>query len=364
MNPDWPTDDPDVRLALERALADGSWGRYRGPHLPALESALATAHDGTNVVTCASGTLAVEAALRAADVGASHDVIMPAYDYEANFLTAHTLGATPVLVDTEPTTGAIDPACLAAAITPRAKAVVVSHLHGGLARMRAIRDVCDSHGLRLIEDAAQCPGAVVDGRPAGTWGDLGVLSFGGSKLLTAGRGGAVLTAHADLARRLRLWLGRGVQQWAVLSEIQAIVLLPQLAKLASRNEQRWRRVRELETLVAAVPGLTRFANQPADSPAFYKVGFHFDAAKFGASREAFVRAMRAEGVAFDAGFRASHVGRSPSRFRAPLPLPNAERLHREVVILHHPVLLGTDADIRHIAATIEKTYCNAGRLDP
>src|SRR5207248_10385195 len=101
------------------------------------------------------------------------------------------------------------------------------------------------------EDAAQAPGSRVQGRMAGTWGDVGTLSFGGSKLLTAGRGGAILTRHADVAQRLRLTLQRG-NQVCPLSVLQAAVLLPQLAKLADRNARRADAVGLLKQSLAAV----------------------------------------------------------------------------------------------------------------
>jgi len=120
--------------------------------------------------------------------------------------------------------------------------------------MQELVAVAAAHALAVIEDAAQAPGAVVQGRKAGTWGDVGVLSFGGSKLLTAGRGGALLTARADIAQRARLWQHRG-NQVCPLSELQAAVLLPQLAKLDARNVQRRMSVGRLLEALAQVPGL-------------------------------------------------------------------------------------------------------------
>src|SRR4029077_5491179 len=97
--PDWPGHDLEVAAAVSAALADGSWGKYDGPHVAALEADLARYHSVSHALTCASGTLAVEIALRALQVGPGDEVILAAYDYEANFLCVHALGATPVLVD-------------------------------------------------------------------------------------------------------------------------------------------------------------------------------------------------------------------------------------------------------------------------
>src|SRR5205814_3527552 len=136
-----------------------------------------------------------------------------------------------------------------------------------------------ARGIRVIEDAAQCPGALVQGRRAGTWGDAGVLSFGGSKLLTAGRGGALLTPHADVLQRARLALHRG-NVVCPLSELQAAALLPQLEQLDERNTRRRAAVARLTELLRDVPGLSPFRNAVVGAACYYKVGFRFDETAF------------------------------------------------------------------------------------
>jgi perosamine synthetase len=228
--------------------------------------------------------------------------------------------------------------------------------------MREIMEFAAAKGLPVIEDAAQMPGATIQGRKAGTWGDVGILSFGGSKLLSAGRGGALLTRHADVYQRARLHQLRG-NLVCPLSELQAAVLLPQLDMLDARSNQRSRNVSLLKECLRDVPGLRPFANRSVEcEPGYYKFGFQFGAEAFGLARERFVMALRAEGIAFDEGFRALHIGRSPSRFRCAGELTEAERAHHGAVILHHPVLLGVEEEIQEIVAAVRKVYANAGRL--
>ncbi len=288
---------------------------------------------------------------------------MAAYEYEANFLNIHAIGARPVLVDVDPSNVCLNPEQLERALGPAVKAILVSHLHGGLVPMPRVRAIADQHGIPIVEDAAQATGATVAGRKAGAWGDVGILSFGGSKLLCAGRGGALLIQRADVFQRAKVWLSRGVQQWAALSELQATVLLPQLAKLPERTAQRRRQVQLLADLLRDVPGLAMFAEpSPLDEPAYYKVGFFLDADRFGLERDLFVKVLRAEGIAFDEGFRALHVGRGVNRYRAVGPLPAAESAHQRVVMLHHPVLsLGAD-EVEKVALAVRKAYGNAHRL--
>src|SRR5262249_4561833 len=265
-----------------------------------------------------------------------HEVIMAAYDYPGNFLNIHAVGAMPVLVDVDPDNWNLAPETLARALGPKTRALIVSHLHGGLVPMRELMAFARQHHVAVIEDAAQAPGAVIGGKKAGTWGDAGIISFGGSKLLTAGRGGALLTSRADLFQRARTWQQRG-NLLCPLSELQAAVLLPQLAKLQTRNSQRLENVRILFELLQDVPGLSPLRNRVGDyHPGYYKVGFQHDTVKFGLPRSRFAEAMRAEGIALDEGFSAVHVGRSPRRFRRAGPLTQAERAGEAMVVLHHP----------------------------
>ncbi|MFO0965069.1 MAG: aminotransferase class V-fold PLP-dependent enzyme [Gemmataceae bacterium] len=363
--PSWPAPDEDVLAALQQAYADGSWGKYHGPAVKALEERLAEYHGVAHAVLCASGTLAVEIALRGFGVIPGREVIMSAYDYPGNFLSVHALGARPVLVDVRPENLALDVALLEEAVSPGASAIVVSHLHGGVVPMRRLMDFAERRRIPVLEDAAQAPGGRVDGRRAGTWGELGVISFGGSKLLSAGRGGAILTNRPDWHQRIRLLLQRGVNHLATISELQATVLLPQLAKLDARNRQRRDSVERLRPRLERIPGLGLLRNEEGEhEPGYYKLGLRLDAARFGLAREKVVTAMRAEGIALDEGFAALHVGRSPNRYKKVSELDNAAAAQREVMILHHPVLLGSTADLDEIALAFEKVHYHRRLFDP
>lgn len=365
--PPWPQPDLAVAAALAAAVESGAWGQYHGVYVCGLEAELAAFHGVPHALTCATGTLAVEAALRALRVGPGDEVVMAAYEYESNFLTVHAIGAKPVLVDVAPHNWNLDPARLEAAFTAHTKAVICSHLHGGIVPMREVTEIARKHGVGVVEDAAQAPGATVQGRPAGTWGDVGTLSFGGSKLLCAGRGGALLFRDAQLFQRAKVWLHRGLQQWAPLSEFQAAAVRPQLAKLREATARRaanaaW--MIDKLTVALSVPGITPFVNEVEDSvPAFYKVGFRYDPAAFGLPRDLFVKALRAEGIAFDAGFNALHVGRSPSRFRAAGDLTRATAAHHGCVTLHHPVLSGTATEAQQVADAVAKVYRYRAELE-
>src|SRR5690606_25444595 len=233
------------------------------------------------------------------------EVALSAYDFHSNFAAIQQASATPLVYEIRPEDAQLDVSQVAAALASQTRGVLASHLHGRLVDLPALRRMCDERGLSVIEDACQAAGATVAGRPAGRWGDVGVLSFGGSKLLSAGRGGALLTHRSDVIQRIRRYL-RGDNHAYTLSEMQAAVLLPQLDMLPVRHQQRQRSVFALDEALTAVAGLRRFAAPPSEwSPAFYKVGLVFDAEAFdGLSREAFCRALRAEGLPVDPGFPA------------------------------------------------------------
>ena len=351
--PDWPGADAAVTESVARALADGSWGRYDGGWVRRLEEALAAYHGVPYAVTCASGTVAVEVALRALDVGPGDEVLMAAYDYPGNFLTVHALGALPVLVDLAPGRWAVAFEQLGSALSSRTRALIVSHLYGDLAPMPRIMAWAREQGIGVVEDAAQAIGAHIAGRRAGTWGDCGILSFGGSKLLTAGRGGAVLTAEARLHQRARLFLQR-YSQVCPLSELQAAALLPQLDRLDERHRCRQREADGLARALTHLPGLQTLVGgqEPAD-PAYYKFALRCsEAAPLPPALLAL--ALQREGLAIEAGFAALHLGRSPRRYRAAGPLVQAEDATRQTLVLHHPVLLAGRA--QHVAFAFEKVF--------
>lgn len=353
--PDWPGNDPDVAAAIGNALANGTWGKYHGPAVPELVELLTDAHETAHAILCASGTAAVELALRGIPLAPGDEVILSAYDFKGNFSNVLTVGALPVLVDVLPGNWNLDPTKLADAVSPRTRAIVASHLHGGIVDMPAVMAFAREHRLTVIEDAAQMPGARIHGRPAGTWGDVGVLSFGGSKLVTAGRGGAIVTNREDVAQRIRLYSQRGNEAYP-LSELQALALIPQWRRLESDNSRRAVSAKGLADAILQIPGLRPFVNESSDSrPGYYKFGLQYEPPAFaGLSRDVFAAAIRAEGIALDPGFRALHKVHSARRFRAAGELTEASQADAGVLTLHHPVLLEDVDALREIVAAIER----------
>lgn len=340
----WPVLDDGIRAAFEAVMRDGSWGRYHGPHCDQLSDELRTLCQTEHAILCSSGTCAMELAMRALSVGPGDEVILSAYDFKSNFINVRQLGATPVLVDVLPGVPVIDIDRISDAITGKTRAIVVSHLHGCLAPMSQLRQLADDRGVSLIEDACQCPGAIVDGRPAGTFGHAGILSFGGSKLLTAGRGGCVLTSSAMVAQRIQLHTFRGNDAYP-LSEMQAAVLVPQLQTLHQRNEIRRQSAEQLATVLLH-SNLFRVRNYPMvptqepaiqNVPVYYKMAILLNGTP--ESRDQITELAQRMGIPLDAAFPGLHRIHGRTTFRASGDLHHATELHSLLCGLHHTALL-------------------------
>ncbi len=352
--PVWPVADEAVREALERAWADGSWGRYLGPHSQRLEQELVRLHEVDFVSLCCSGTFAVELALRSLKVSPGDEVVMAGYDFPGNFRAVEATGALPVLVDVEPDGWLLDIEQLPAAVGPQTRAILISHLHGAILDMPRLMRFAQHHRLAVVEDACQAPGASASGRMAGSWGDVGVLSFGGSKLLTAGRGGAIVTRHADVQQRAKLFCQRGNHAFP-LSELQAAILLPQLAQLAERNARRRDSVERLLRQTEGACGLRPLGPAAADSaPSYYKLAWRYCGDELGGlAIDQFVAAIQAEGAPIDTGFR-GFARRSQRRCRKIGPLAESQRAAETTLLLHHPILLEPPERIDALARALIK----------
>ena len=357
--PDWPTTDPTIQTALQTAIDHRLWGKYHATACDELSNLLAKYLGTESVLLCSSGAVAIELALRGLGIKPGDEVVMAAYDFKGNFQDVLAVGATPVLVDIDPKNWNLDPTQLDAAITEKTAAIIVSHLHGGFVPMYEAADAIDRHGIPVIEDACQVPGATIHGCPAGNNGDVGVFSFGGSKLMTSGRGGC-LFGDPGIIQRARLYATRGNDAYP-LSEFQAAILVPQLEQLDERNRTRDTNAQFLIRELDQREGLLPFQNREVEhlpygsQPVYYKLGLQYDPAAFdGLSRDVFARAVRAEGIALDPGFRALHKIHGRRRFRSHGELPNATDADARVVTLHHPILLGNHDDMCQILDAIEK----------
>lgn len=241
-----------------------------GPEVAALEEAVARLSGARFGIACASGTDALLLPLRVLGLVPGDEVITPAFTFFATAGAIHNAGGTPVFVDIRPDSFNVDPAAIAAAITPRTRAIVVVHLFGQMADMAPILALAERHGLWVIEDGAQSVGArrLIDGvwRTAGELGTVGTLSFFPTKNLGGwGDGGLMVTSDEPLARRLRSQrLHGGSREYyhdeiglnSRLDTLQAAVLLAKLPYLDAWSRARRERAERYGELLAGVEGVT------------------------------------------------------------------------------------------------------------
>jgi dTDP-4-amino-4,6-dideoxygalactose transaminase len=237
---------PEIDAATARVL-DSGW-YILGPEVEAFETEWADYCEAAHAVGLANGLDALTLALRALNVGAGDEVIVPSNTYIATWLAVSGVGATPVPVEPDPATHNIDVARIEAAITPRTRVILPVHLYGQPADMDPILALARTHKLRVIEDAAQAHGARYKGKRIGAHGDLVCWSFYPGKNLGAlGDAGAVTTDDADLAERVALLRNYGSRQKYVneeagvnsrLDPLQAAILRVKLGVLDEWTERR------------------------------------------------------------------------------------------------------------------------------
>ena len=254
---------PELDAAYERVMRSGWF--VLGKEVEAFESEYAACCGTTHCVGLGNGLEALELVLRGWNIGVGDEVIVPSNTYIATWLAVTAVGAT--VVPVEPTAGGpnIDPDQIAAAITPRTRALMPVHLYGEPADMEAIMALADRHGLKVIEDVAQAQGARCRGRRAGSLGHAGAHSFFPTKNLgAAGDGGAVTTDDAVLAERLRVLRNYGSRVKYVniergfnsrLDEMHAAFLRAKLPRLDAWNDRRRALAARYSDKLRDIPGL-------------------------------------------------------------------------------------------------------------
>lgn len=230
---------------------DTTWISSVGRFISEFEKAFADYCGVRNAIACNNGTTALHLALVALDIGPGDEVIVPSLTYIASANAVTYCGATPVLIDNDPGTFNLDPAKLEALITPRTKAIMPVHLYGQVCDMDPIIAIAQKHGLKIVEDAAEAVGATYKGKKSGSLGACATFSFFGNKIITTGEGGMITTDDDELAAKMRLLRGQGMdpnrRYWFPIvgynyrmTNIQAAIGLAQLERveehLASRQQ--------------------------------------------------------------------------------------------------------------------------------
>ena len=318
----WPFYAQDEIDAAVRVLASGKVNYWTGEEARIFEREYA-AHVGcAHAVALANGTLALELALQALDIGAGHEVVVPSRTFIATASCAVMRGATPVIAEIDPVSQNLTAETVRAVLSPRTKAIIAVHLAGWPCDMDPIMAVARDRGLKVIEDCAQAHGAIYKGRPVGSIGDAGVFSFCQDKIITTGgEGGMLVTNDRTLWSRawsykdhgksydaiyhqpapkpgLFNWIHEGFGTNARMTELQAAMGRVQLRKLAQSRRTRRRNAAILSEAFSRIPGLRVTVPAEDFGHAYYKyyVFVRTEALRSGWTRDRILEAVNAEGV--------------------------------------------------------------------
>ncbi|GGY50513.1 aminotransferase DegT [Streptomyces omiyaensis] len=267
--PDLFHEDRDAFLRILYDIGTGADQKFiLGDHTRRFEDALRDRLGAADVIACSSGTSALHLILTALGIGPGDEVVVPAFGCAPLAAAVLHTGAVPVFGDIDPRTLTLDPADAETRVTARTKALMPAHMFSVMADMPRFTTLAAATGLRLVEDSAVAQGAVLDGRPAGLWGDAGLYSFVQVKAFgMPGEGGAVVTRDEETARRIRMLRNHGqdgvrrglhhvIGVNSRFDEVQAAFQLHRLAGLADRLDRRARIAAHYTGHLADLPGVT------------------------------------------------------------------------------------------------------------
>jgi pyridoxal phosphate-dependent aminotransferase EpsN len=303
---------PNEERYVHDAFAS-NWLSTVGPNLELFEKAFSEKVGGLPCVALASGTAALHLALRLVGVGPGDEVLTPTLTFVASANAVSYLGARNVFIDSDRTSWNMDPALVAAAIEERAakgkrpKAVVVVHLYGQSADLAPILAVCKRHEIPVIEDAAEAAGTLYDGKQVGQFGELGVFSFNGNKIITTS-GGGMLVGH-DPARiaKARFWSQQarepGIAYEHVemgynyrMSNVLAGLGRGQLEVLEDRVAARRAIAFRYRDAFADLPGISLMPQAPFGRHTNWLSVFLVDERAFGATRDDIIAALERDNI--------------------------------------------------------------------
>jgi dTDP-4-amino-4,6-dideoxygalactose transaminase len=393
----WPVATKREAAALKDVLESTLWGGqpFPGKHAAEFAAKFAKMHTAKYGQCVNTGTVAIQAALKAIGIKPGDEVIVPAYTWEGTVGPVLLVNAVPVFVDVDPDTYCLDAKLIEKAITPKTKVILPVHLGMRFADMDEILRVASKHKLKVVEDCAHAHGGMWKGKGAGSMGDMGAFSFQSSKLITSGEGGAVITQNLEYMELVQSYINAGRASLTDkykkriigfnyrLGEFQAAVLGAQLERMPKQSAIREKNMKRFEARMAKTEGIGLLKPDPRITrlaPYGYVMKYFAEKVKE-IPRAAFVAAMQLEGVHCDGlfyepvyksslfpvdatDFPALSWGREKALdLRSMYSCPESEKAaYQEAVWFLHQHFLGTTKDVDDIADAIHKVLENAEEL--
>lgn len=317
-----------ARLVLESGNLSqfiGSWDPdfFGGSKVQSLERQFAEYFDVKHAIAVNSWTSGLIAAVGAIGTQPGDEIIVPTWTMCASATAILHWNAIPVFADIDPETYCIDPVSVEANITPYTKAIIAVDIFGQSADIDALMEIADKHGLMVISDTAQAPGALYKGKLAGTLTHIGGFSLNYHKHIHTGEGGVLVTNDDQLAEKLQLIRnhaeavvsGKGVMDLTNmigynfrLGEIECAIGIEQLKKLEGFVTSRQHAAEQLTEGLAGLYGLKTPVTKAGDKHVYYIYPMQLDIAKLGVSRARLIEALEAEGlVGLTAGYVNVHL---------------------------------------------------------
>jgi len=397
--PTWPPLTAEIEQSLVAALRSGKWGRtLQGPMQGAglvveFEKRFAQLIGAAYCLATGSCTQSLHTALHAVGVGAGDEVLVPPCTFIASIPAVLMCNALPVFVDVDLDTFQMDPDKIEPRINGNTRAIEPVHIGGLPCSMENIMAIAKKPGLKVVEDAAQAHLAEFKGKKCGTFGDLGCFSFQSSKVLACAEGGAIVGNDEALMERCYTFhnLGLSARHGSAaigtnsrMHELEAAVLIPQLATLAQQTKTRNDNAAYLARRLAEIPGIVpQKLHEGATVGAYYIYGFRYQKEHFnGAPKQKFLKALRAEKIPFTTMYF-DELNKQPfiedtlnsptfqrifsrqrlTRYRDENHCPSNDRLSAEGVWLPQYVFLGDTKDMDDIADAVAKIHDRKDQLD-
>jgi len=402
--PKWPVvGEREVEL-ISKVTESGNWS-YNGPMEREFRKKWAEYVGTKYAITAANGTVTLQLAWEALDIGFGDEVIVPGMTWQATAASVIDVNAIPILVDVEEDSWCIDPSAIEAAITERTKAIAVVHLYGTICNMDKIMDIARRYKLYVVEDCAHQHGSVYKGKEVGSIGDIGSFSLQNSKVFTSGEGGILTTNSFEYAEKLDalrncgrrpvteekfgtdtgnyISEGKFIQSGNYrITEFQAAILIGQLERLAEQIALREKNALYLNDKLNSIDGImTMRREKGTEVQSYFNFAFRYDKNYFkGLPVQKFREALSAE---LNFPFASCYEPLNDCQLYSPLTkkrhriseeyinminpsrfdLPVCTKAYKEeAVCCHHKLLMGTKKDMDYVIDAIEKIKKNVDEI--